>query len=304
MVPIIKPSACFCFGLGYTAGFLMKKLQHQGWAVGGTVRDPEKQKKLLENGCSAYLLSPSHPIKNLSSLLQGYTHVLFSIPPDCHGHDPFLRDYQDAFREIGHLAWIGYLSATSVYGDQQGKWVDENTPPNPSTDRGHKRWSAEKEWWSLHRQSQLPIHVFRLSSIYGPGRNALANVLGGKAKLIDQPGQIFNRLHIDDIIQVLWASMRQPRSGAVYNLADDFPSSPAEVIRYACQLLGTEDLLPTSLDDPAISEMTRSFYQENKRVSNRLIKEELKVELLHPSYREGLEDLWIKMATASNHKET
>lgn len=298
----IKPAACFCFGLGYTAQFLIKKLQSQGWIVGGTVRNLEKQKKLLESGCSTYVLNSAPISKNLFDLLQDYSHILFSIPPDAQGRNLFLKDNPDFFKNMRHLSWIGYLSATSVYGDQQGRWVDEKTSPHPTTDRGYKRWLAEQEWQLLYQQSQLPIHIFRLSSIYGPGRNALVNILDGTAKLIEQPGQIFNRLHINDIIQVLETSMQQPKPGAIYNLADDEPAPPADVIRYACRLLGKKDLIATSLHDPSISEMTRSFYQESKRVSNQLIKDQLKIKLLYPTYREGLENLWINLSTASNHK--
>ena len=183
------------------------------------------------------------------------------------------------------LAWAGYLSTTGVYGDHGGGWVDEDTPPAPSTARGEARVRAEAEWRAV---PNLPLHVFRLAGIYGPGRGPFAKLRAGTARRVVKPGQVFSRIHVDDVALVLRASIDRPQPGAVYNVCDDDPAPPEDVIAHAARLLGLPPPPAVAFADAELSPMARSFYAESKRVSNRRIKEELGVALRHPDYRSGL----------------
>jgi nucleoside-diphosphate-sugar epimerase len=186
------------------------------------------------------------------------------------------------------LRWIGYLSTTGVYGDRAGGWVDEEAPLIPTGERGRRRVAAEARWLDLVRRHGSLVHIFRLAGIYGPGRNALDTVRAGRAQRIVKPGQIFSRIHVADIAQVLRASMAKPEPGAIYNVCDDDPAPPADVVAFACDLLGVPCPPPVPFDEAKLSQMALSFYADSKRVSNRRIKEELGVRLLYPSYRDGL----------------
>ncbi|NWG45986.1 MAG: NAD-dependent epimerase/dehydratase family protein, partial [Alphaproteobacteria bacterium] len=188
------------------------------------------------------------------------------------------------------LVWVGYLSTTGVYGDRGGEWVDEESPLAPTTERGARRVEAEAGWRALAEAHGLPLHIFRLAGIYGPGRNQLETVRAGTARRLHKPGQVFSRIHVEDVAACLLASLRRPRPGAVYNLCDDEPAPPAEVVAHAAALLGVP---PPPLEDfetaaPTLSPMARSFYAESKRVRNDRLAAELGVRLRYPSYREGL----------------
>jgi nucleoside-diphosphate-sugar epimerase len=186
---------------------------------------------------------------------------------------------------------VGYLSTTGVYGDRDGGWVDESSALKPTGERGRRRLAAEAAWLELHRRARLPVHIFRLAGIYGPGRSALDAVRAGRAQRIDKPGQVFSRIHVADIVQVLRASMARPDPGAIYNLCDDDPAPPEAVIAFACELLGVPKSPLVPFAEARLSEMARSFYADNKRVSNRRIKEQLGVRLAYPSYKDGLRAL-------------
>ena len=216
--------------------------------------------------------------------LAGTTHLLTTIPPTETG-DPVLARYGDALARIaGTLDWAGYLSTTGVYGDTGGDWVEENAPLAPSGPRQTRRVTAERTW-----EAALPAaHVFRLAGIYGPGRSALDQVRAGQAKCVDKPGHVFSRIHVDDIATVLMASFARPNPGAVYNVCDDCPAEPAEVVREACRLLGLAPPPPVPFDEVGLSPMAASFWRDNRRVCNRRIKEELGVRLAHPDFRAGL----------------
>jgi nucleoside-diphosphate-sugar epimerase len=217
--------------------------------------------------------------------LRSATHVLISAAPSA-GGDPVLAALRDVIAEIApQLEWVGYLSTTGVYGDAQGAWVDEESPLVPATQRGLARVAAEADWQSI---AGLPLHVFRLAGIYGPGRGPFAKVRAGTARRILKAGQIFSRIHVEDIAQVLAASIAQPNPGAVYNLCDDDPAPPEDVIGHAAELLGLP--LPPAVDFETadMTPMARSFYAESKRVRNDRIKDELGVELIYPDYRTGL----------------
>jgi nucleoside-diphosphate-sugar epimerase len=279
----------FCFGLGYSALLLARRLAGRGWAIAGTCRGEEARARLAAEGIAAHLFDRGRPLDDAAAALAGATHLLSSVPPDAAG-DAVL-DHHAA--DIGRLdlAWAGYLSTTGVYGDTGGTWVDERSALQPSGERGRRRVAAEAGWLALWRDHATPIHLFRLAGIYGPGRSALDAVRGGTAKRIDKPGQIFSRIHVEDIATVLEASMARPDPGAAYNLCDDDPAPPAEVVAYACELLGAPVPPLVPFEEAQLSPMARSFYDDVRRVSNRRIREELGVALRYPDYRTGLRAL-------------
>ena len=214
------------------------------------------------------------------------SHILTSISPGQDG-DPVLAAHGPDIEAAKYLEWVGYLSTTGVYGDHQGDWVDEETPLVPSTERGIARVEAEAAWTALG----VPLHIFRLAGIYGPGRGPFAKVRSGKARRIIKEGQVFSRTHVEDIAQVLEASMDRPDPGRAYNVCDDDPAPPQDVIAYAAELLGlpVPDAIP--FEDAQLSPMAQSFYAESKRVRNDRIKDELGVRLIYPDYRAGLRAL-------------
>lgn len=289
---IIEPAArdkhIFCFGLGYTAGFLSETLRSYGWTISGTTTSAKKRDFLKQNGINAHLFDRLHPLPDPAKIFKDVTHILLSVPPEKDG-DPVFDIHGEDIAGARKLEWLGYLSTTAIYGDQNGAWVDENTPPAPSSRRGSLRLRAEEQWQSLFLHEGVPLHTFRLAGIYGPNRSALDSVRSGTASCIDKPGHAFNRIHVDDVVQVLIASMNKPQPGRIYNLADDKPSSSADVIRFACNLVGREapPLIPFNLAE--LPPMVRSFYKDNKRVHNDLIKNELGVQFLYPDYHSGLQ---------------
>ena len=269
------------FGHGYSARALARRLLARGWRVIGTTRDAQKAETLRAEGVEPLLWGEDDP----GPALRAATHLLSSVAPGAEG-DPVLARHASAIAGAApHLDWAGYLSTTGVYGDHQGGWVDEATPLTPATERGRRRVAAETEWQAI---PGLPLHIFRLAGIYGPGRGPFEKVRQGTARRIVKPGQVFSRIHVDDIAQVLEASIDHPRSGAVYNLCDDAPAPPEDVIAHAAELLGLPVPEAIPFEAAEMSPMARSFYAESKRVSNRRIRDELGVRLHHPDYRSGL----------------
>ncbi len=273
--------ALFCFGLGYSAGFLARDLAEQGWAIAGTSRDGASAPFALQR------FERAHPLADIRQRLAATTHLLISIPPDAAGC-PVFDVHGTEIAALRQLRWIGYLSSTNVYGDQAGGWVDEAAPTSPSGERGRRRVAAEAAWRELGARNGIPVQIFRLAGIYGPGRSALDALRAGTARRIVKPGQVFSRVHVADLAAVLEASMAKPRSGAIYNVCDDTPSPPDEVIAYAAALLGVAPPPREDFATAPLSPMARSFYDDSKRVANRRIKGELGVKLRYPSYREGL----------------
>ena len=292
VLPVIEPVAhdkkIFCFGFGYTASFLAEKLTACGWQISGTTTDPEKRDFLKKNGVRSWLFDRTHGIPDPFSTFADITHVLLSVPPDGDG-DPVFGVHGMDLSALKNLEWVGYLSTTGVYGDQNGGWVDEATPPAPDSRRGSLRLKAEQQWQSLLLHEGLPLHIFRLSGIYGPGRSAIDAVRSGTARRISKPGHAFNRIHVEDIVQTLIASMNKPKPGSIYNLADDEPSPSHEVIQFACNLIGLESPPLTPFDQAELPPIVRSFYKDNKRIRNDKIKNELGVQLIYPDYRSGLQ---------------
>jgi nucleoside-diphosphate-sugar epimerase len=274
----------FCFGLGYTALALARALKAQGWRVTGSFRDAAHAEEARALGLEIVIFDRAHPIAEIDARLAGATHLLSSVPPDETG-DPVLAVHGTAIaRAAPQLAWIGYLSTTGVYGDRRGGWVDESSALTPTGARGRRRLEAETAWLALPR----PAHLFRLAGIYGPGRSALDTVRAGKARRVVKPGQVFSRIHRDDIVQVLLASIARPNPGAAYNVCDDDAADPAEVITHACRLLNVTPPPEVPFEAAQLSPMARSFYDDNKRVRNDRIKRELGVTLKYPDYRAGL----------------
>lgn len=282
------PGKLFCFGLGYSALALAKTLLAEGWGVVGTCRAAEKQADFARRGVEALLFESDRPLAE--SAFEGVTHVLQSIPPGAEG-DPVLAMHGAMLARRRQIRWFGYLSTTGVYGDRGGDWVEEHDDLQPTGERGRRRVAAEVGWSRLLYAEGLPLHVFRLAGIYGPGRSALDSLRAGTAKRVIKPGQVFSRIHVADIVQVLHASMARPNAGAVYNVCDDDPAPPWEVVEYAAELLGIPAPSAVPFEQAELSDMARSFYDDNKRVRNERIKRELGVQLMYPSYREGLRAL-------------
>lgn len=279
----------FCFGLGYSAQALIRELGISDWYAGGTVRTEEKATELKKHGIDAVPWDGGELTKTVRTRLESATHVLVSVPPDENG-DPVFRAAAEVIRSIWDLKWLGYLSTTGVYGDTGGAAVDETAPLNPSSARSQRRVDAESVWLRLLTDADVPVHIFRLAGIYGPGRSALDAVRAKRAKRIDKPGHAFSRIHVDDIGQILAASIGKPNSGAIYNVCDNEPAPPAEVTAYACDLLDVE---PPPLEDfetakQRMTPMGLSFWNDNRRVLNNKLRDELGVTLKYPDYRSGL----------------
>jgi nucleoside-diphosphate-sugar epimerase len=264
-----------CLGLGYTARAFARRLGSE-WTVTGTTRGAKD---------GALRFERDHVLPRPA--FAGVTHILVSIPPDA-GGDPVLDSHGADIAALKELRWLCYLSTTGVYGTRDGDWVDETSELHPTGPRGTRRVAAEAGWLELWRAHRVPVHIFRLAGIYGPGRSAFDALRAGTARRIASPGQVFSRIHVDDIAGVLLASIAKPRPGAVYNVCDDEPAAQEEVVAHAARLLEIEPppLVPLGAAD--LSPMARSFWADNKRVANRMIKDDLGVVLAYPTYREGL----------------
>ncbi|MCW2244147.1 SDR family oxidoreductase [Azospirillum canadense] len=278
----------FVFGLGFTARVFAEALKAEGWRVAATCRSEDKRATLEAQGFEAFLFDRGRPLADARAALDGTTHLLVSVPPDGKG-DPVLDQHAMDLADVRTLDWAGYLSTTGVYGDTKGEWVGEAAWLRPTGDRQKRRVEAERGWLNLYRQYGVPLHVFRLAGIYGPGRSALDNVRDGTAKRVDKPGQVFSRIHVEDIAGTLRASMATPTLGAVYNVADDLPSPSHEVVAYACDLLNVEPPPLVPFEKAELSPMAASFYADCRRVKNDRIKRQLGVELKYPDYRAGLD---------------
>lgn len=272
-------------GHGFSARALARRLG-PAWNVIGTTRSEQKVEALRDDGIEPRIW----PGTDLRADIAAATHILASAGPGPAG-DPFLPEIGEALAQAAPV-WVGYLSTTGVYGDHAGGWVDEDTPLVPSTERGGRRVDAEAAWRGVAARGGWPLHLFRLAGIYGPGRGPFAKVRKGEARRIIKPGQVFSRIHVEDIAQVLAASIARPAEGVrAYNLCDDDPAPPQDVLAYAAELLGVPAPPEVPYDTAEMTPMARSFYAENKRVRNDRIKDELGVVLRYPTYREGLQAL-------------
>ena len=277
-------------GLGYSAGFFARAALAKGWEVTGTVRSAEKAAELSREGIRTLVFGGFAVSSALAKAVAEADAVLVSVQPTEDG-DPALGPLRAALMAAPNLRWIGYLSTIGVYGDQGGAWIDEATPAAPTNARTRQRVEIEEAWLQLGRDSGKPVQIFRLSGIYGPGRSAITKLRNGTANRLVKPGQVFNRIHVDDIAGVLLASLAKPQAGAIYNVTDDEPAPPQDVISLAAELAGLAPPPETPFDASKLSPMAASFYGENKRVSNALVKRELGYSFRYPEYRQALRDL-------------
>lgn len=284
-----KPNHLLCFGFGFSARALAQTLPRDQWDITGTSRSHEGCEDIRQLGIDATLFNDDTPLD--PALLDGASHVVVSVPPGKTG-DPVLQAHgHDLAARAKHIKWLAYLSTTGVYGDRQGGWVDETSPLQPSTSRGHARLAAETGWLKLWQDAGLPVHLFRLAGIYGPGRNQLQSLKSGKARRIVKPGQVFSRIHVSDIAGILVASIDRPNPGSAYNVCDDEAAAPQDVVAHAAELLGIEPPPEVAFEDADLSDMAASFYAESKRISNDKVKTELGYRFKYPSFRQGLKAL-------------
>ncbi|MCT4556197.1 MAG: SDR family oxidoreductase [Pelagimonas sp.] len=271
-------------GHGFSARALTPLLLERGFKVIGTTRSADKARAIESEGAEALLWEPDA----VRAALGSATHLLMSAAPGPEG-DPALAIMQDDIAARARdLDWVGYLSTTGVYGNHDGGWVDEDSPLTPTGKRGKARVVAEAAWAAI---PDLPLHIFRLAGIYGPGRGPFEKIRNGTARRIIKPGQVFSRIHVEDIAQIVMASIERPNPGGIYNCCDNDPAPPQDVLAHAARLLGAP--LPPEVDfeTAELSPMVRSFYGDSKKVSNRRIREELGVQLLYPDYDTGLRAL-------------
>lgn len=275
------------FGCGYSARRFVALHGASFDAIDATSRSADGAAKLAAEGLSAHVFDGSPASPELARAVAAATHILVSAPPDSDG-DPILRGAGEALAAASALEWIGYLSTIGVYADADGGWVDETTPPGSDSERGRRRVEAETAWLAFASRKSAALQIFRLAGIYGPGRSAIENLRAGTARRLIKPGQVFNRIHVDDIAAAIAAGIARPEIGPIVNVTDDEPAPPQDVIAYAAELVG----LPVPPDIPFetadLSPMARSFYSSNKRVANRVLRRELGVNLAYPTYREGI----------------
>jgi nucleoside-diphosphate-sugar epimerase len=268
------------FGAGYSGSAIAASAAASGWSVNLVTRRPE--------GPNAPGITLA-PFAAAGPAIAAATHIVATAAPDDAG-DPVLACYAASIAAAPALRWIGYLSTTGVYGDHAGGWVDETTPPAPSSDRSRRRVAAEQAWSAL--SSRLAVDLFRLAGIYGPGRSAIEDLRAGRARRVSKPGHLFGRIHRDDIAGAVCAAIRQQRPPGlrVLNLADDEPAASADVIAEAARLLGQEPppLIPFAEAEPGMSAMGRSFWSDNRKVASRQTQAALGYRWRHPTYREGL----------------
>lgn len=274
-----------CLGAGYTAQTMMKL--YPAKKMWGTTRTIEKASAIEAAGATPVIFTGQTPSEELSPILREAENILISISPKLDG-GPLLKHHQEDLLANKNLKWIGYLSTVGVYGNHDGEWVDEYAETRPGSDRSLWRKRTEDQWIALNKEQGIPVHIFRLPGIYGKGRGPLEKLKAGKARRINKEGQVFNRAHVEDIAMVLEASCHNPNPGAIYNIADDEPAPPQDVLAYAAELLGVETPPLIEFKDAEMSKMAKSFYSDNKRVSNKRIKEELGIKLKYPTYREGI----------------
>jgi nucleoside-diphosphate-sugar epimerase len=275
----------FVFGLGYVGQAFSRALIERGWEVVGTARNADGAAKLAAQGIQTV---DAEDRAAMTAALTGVNAILITAPPGadgCPGLETVIPALADA---QGFPDWIGYLSTTGVYGDFEGRWVFESSPLKAQSVEGARRVGAERDWRQVGRGMGLTVTSFRLPGIYGPGRSALDRLRAGEGRRIVKPGQVFSRIHLEDIVSGLLASLDRPRAGGIYNLCDDEPAPPQDVMEHAARLLGVAVPPDLPFNELGLSPATRRFYAENKRVSNALAKAELGWRPKYPTYREGL----------------
>jgi nucleoside-diphosphate-sugar epimerase len=278
----------FCFGFGYSAAALAHHLSARAMTISGT--QTALSEPSVVRGVHLFEYRGDRASPEVRAGLAGVTHLLVSIPPDLEG-DVVLRHFREDIAVLPERAWVGYLSTIGVYGDWQGAWVDETTPTRPVSERSLQRLNAERAWLDFAKESGRRVEIFRLSGIYGPGRSVIDNLRAGTARRIVKPGQVFNRIHVDDIARVLAAAIDKDTGHSIYNVSDDEPAPPQDVVAYAAELLGLPPPPEIAFAEAGLAGMAGSFWAECKRVKNERIRRDLGVSLLYPTYREGVQAL-------------
>jgi nucleoside-diphosphate-sugar epimerase len=277
----------FCFGLGYCALHFLET--QQSVAASGTVRDADKAQALARDGVAAAVFDGAQIDASIAAYLAAAEALLVSIAPGA--EDPVLARFSEAIRAAPNLRAIVYLSTVGVYGDHGGAWIDETSAAASRSERGLARLAAEAQWRALGAAIGAPTHILRVAGIYGPGRNLLIKLRQGEARRIAKLGQTFNRAHVEDIAQAIGLVLAAPGPGGVWNVADEEPAPPQDVIAFAAQLLGIEPPPEEAFETADMTPMARSFYADNKRVSIAKLKQELGFKPKYPTYREGLRAL-------------
>ena len=274
----------FIFGLGYVGLHLANALHAQGWQITGTTRTPEKLSAYAEKGWRILAFEDGTPIQSLTSYLDEASHVITTISALV-GHDPVMAAHQE---ELAHFkGWTGYVSATSIYPDQEDGFVDEEAIPAPATRRGRDRLAAEQIW-----QKVTNAEILRVAGIYGPHRSPFKALAEGRAKIIEKEGHFFNRIHQSDITTIIMAAMAHPRPGRIINLCDHEPAPQGDVIRYAAKLMGVAPPTPVAFEEAELSPMARTFYVSRRRLTSKVVGHELPVTLAYPTFREGLKAIY------------
>ena len=279
----------FIFGAGYSARVFALARQEAHLRIAGTTRSPDKFDALREAGIEPFLFDGAALSDEAAAELAQATHLILSIAPE-EGGDPVLNVAGGLVAAMPHLRWIGYLSTVGVYGDHDGAWIDETAECRPTSPRSRRRLMAENAWIDLGRRIDLPVAILRLSGIYGPGRNAFVNLTDGTARRLVKEGQMFNRIHVDDIAGALW-HLAEREAGGVFNVTDDLPAPPQDVIAYAAELMGIAPPPEQPFETAELSPMARSFYGENKRISNAAIKA-AGFGFRHPDYFSAFSSMW------------
>lgn len=272
----------FCFGLGYCAQHLSAELVKQSYHISGTHRSV-----VLGEDPSNLTL---YEFDKLNKLPQDITHILISVPPRGNT-DQVIERFAQSINNLPNLEWLAYLSATSVYGDHQGAWVDENTPVSLDFPFSRPRIMAENQWLNLWNNHKVPVHIFRLAGIYGPGRSEVEKALARQSRIIKKDGHVFSRIHVEDIVGALQSSINYPTPGEIFNIADDLPAAHEDVVRFTSELLGIPAPNTEDFETAMMTDMLRYFYSKCARVSNKKAKELLHWHLRYPSYREGIRAL-------------
>lgn len=283
----------FFFGMGYSSRETAKAL-HQlispQIGIAGTTRSLEHAEDLADTSYRLHVFDGEAPGATLGPDLRAASHLILSIPPDERG-DAALRQHRADLDRSERLAWIGYFSTVGVYGDFGGQWIDEDAPTRPINKRSQQRVIAEQAWRAYAEARGVPLCIIRLAGIYGPGRSAFDKLREGTARRIIKPGQVFNRIHVADIGRIT-ALAAQRRLAGTYNLSDTEPAPPQDLVTYAAERMGVDAPPDTPFETASMTEMARSFYSDNKRVSSRRILEALDTTLIYPTYREGLDAIW------------
>jgi hypothetical protein len=280
----MKEINIFCFGFGQVAKNFIKKLSIEKYNINlsTTSRSESSRENFKGINYNSYLFNSDKFDQNLLVKLKEAEHILVSIPPEKQG-DLVIKNFS-RFLENSKIKWITYLSATSVYGDHKGEWVNENSKTNPTSNKGVARLKAENSWSSLEKNNKLPVQIFRLSGIYSNEKNILVRLKSGDVKLINKKDHYFSRIHVEDITNILFKSLSKFKSGEIYNLSDDKPSSSKEITLYGAKMLNIENIEV----DEIKSEMLKNLYNESKKVSNKKVKSYFNYDLMFPSYIEGL----------------